>query len=184
MILSDALPRLRRFGRDETASLSVEAVLVVPFLIWAFLGLFMLTDAFRAIHSNTVSTYALGDALSREKDPVNGAYIEGLNQMHALMARAQNGSEMRASMVHFDAGDNRLEVEWSYSTGTKSALTTATLNEISARIPTLANGEAVVVVETWVKYSPWLEYLVGPMDIYEIVVTRPRYAPTVAWTGA
>ena len=173
--------RLRLFGQDETASLSVEAVIVVPFLVWAFLGIFMLTDTFRALHANTVSTYSIGDALSRETEPVSASYIEGLNTLHAVMSRAQTGTQLRATMIHYDGATQSLKMQWSHATTGRTALTQATLSEVSARIPTLANGEAVIVVETWKAYAPTLVSFIGGLNIYDIVVTRPRFAPTVAW---
>lgn len=175
------LPRLRRFRDSETASLSVEAVLVVPFLVWAFLGLFTITDAFRTVHANTISAYTIGDALSRETDFVSPSYIEGLNDMHEIMTRSDGATDLRATLVHYDKNDQRYEVEWSYGTGDRTPLTTGSLSEIESAIPPLVHGEAVVVVETWMPYAPMVDYLVKDMEVYQAVATRPRYAPTIAW---
>lgn len=177
------LPRLRRFRDAEDGVMAVEAVVVIPFLVWSFLALFALTDVYRSQHANTTSSYTIVDALSRETEAVNAAYIEGLNNLHTQMTRARAATKMRATHVWFDGGDNQLEVRWSYGTGELPALTTATLSEISARIPTLSNGESVIVVETWMPYSPIVDYLVEDLNIYKLVVSRPRYAPTIAWAN-
>ena len=41
---------LRRFRADESGSLAIETVLIVPALFWAFIGLFSIFDAYK-MHS-------------------------------------------------------------------------------------------------------------------------------------
>ncbi len=183
MTSSPLFRRLRRFRDAEDGVMSVEAVVVIPFLVWSFLALFALTDVYRSMHANTTSSYTIVDALSRETETVNAAYIEGLNDLHQQMTRARSETQMRATHVWFDGNDNRLEVRWSYGTGDIPSLTTGTLSEISQRIPTLVNGESLVVVETWMPYSPMIDILIDDMDFYKIVLARPRYAPIIAWAN-
>jgi hypothetical protein len=187
MMTQTLMTRLRRIAArlriGETGSLSVEAVLAIPFLLWTILGLFTLTDAFRAIHANTLSTYSLSDMLSRQTEYVTAADIEGLNALHEIVSRADGPTALRASVVYFDGNESRYEVAWSYATGERAALTDATLAEVEASIPTLGDGEAVVLVETWAPYDPLVDFLISDLEISDVVATRPRFAPTVAWSG-
>ncbi len=178
------IPRFaRRYLRSESGSMSLEAILVIPFMVWTYIGLYSVTDAYRTAHENVVSTYAIGDILSRQEDEISPEYLAGLNKMHKIMTRAKSDTDLRVTVVNYNFVRNRYEVQWSYATANKEIRTTDTISEISAKIPTLANGESVVLVETWMKFIPISSFLMGGFEFSDATVTRPRYAPTLAWTG-
>ena len=57
---------LRRFLRDESATIMAEAVLVLPFMLWSYLGLFVYWDSFRVMNKVQKASYTISDMISRE----------------------------------------------------------------------------------------------------------------------
>ena len=55
---------LRRFWKDEGASVALEAVIVTPILAWVFVASFVFFDAFRVYNTSIKATYAVADVLS------------------------------------------------------------------------------------------------------------------------
>ncbi|MBV0912803.1 TadE/TadG family type IV pilus assembly protein [Anianabacter salinae] len=185
MTMSNITSRLRSFARDEDGFHAFEALISVPLILSTIIGLFSVTDAYRSIHQNVVSTYAIGDILSREPDEVSPDFLDGLNELHTLMTRAQTDTSLRITVLHYNYVRNRYEVEWSYAKGgDKVKRTTATLTDALGKIPTLSEGESVTLVETWMVFHPISNFMIGSYEFYDAAVTRPRYSSTLAWTGA
>ena len=82
---------LQRFRRSEEGSISVEAMLLVPILMWAYLGTFVFFDAFRSQSTNLKAAYTIGDTLSRETRHVTPAYLDSLSAMHRFLIDEDNG---------------------------------------------------------------------------------------------
>jgi Flp pilus assembly protein TadG len=86
------LQRLRlsaaRFRDDASGAVAIEGVLAAVGLIWWYAVSFQIIDAFRVRTANTKGAFTVADAISREKDPVNAAYVEGLNKLFAYVTNA------------------------------------------------------------------------------------------------
>lgn len=175
--------KTRRFlGRDDGV-LSVEAVLILPVLLWAYIGLFVLFDAFQAKSVNIKAAATIGDLLSRETNPVNAGYINGLNDVLDILVHSNHPTVMRVSVVRYDGVNDQHILVWSHGTGSKLDLTDATLDEIEPHIPAVQDAGTVIVVETWMAYEPFLNIGVQPMYFENVVVTSPRFAPQLKWLG-
>lgn len=178
------IPRfLRRLCDDERASISVEAILVVPFLVWAFLGVFTIADGFRTLHSNVVSSYSLADGLSRETEPIDAAYLDGLNRLHRILTRTRGETDVRITVLRQNRSGRMPDIEWSHAAGTHQPMTNADLSAVIDQIPELGDGESVIVLETWNGFTPLTSYLLDPLEFHSLVVTRPRFAPQLLWDG-
>lgn len=167
--------KLRRFSFREDGTLLVEAVLVLPMLLWAVFAMFVFWDSYKSINTVQKASYTVSDTISRIQDDIDGTYITGLRNVMNFLLDHQQTTKMRVTSVTWDQVEDRFEVLWSYSPGgAEPALTTPTLQPYANRIPAMADGDTVVVVETAVDYKPAFNVGVNDMTIRQFIVTRPR----------
>ena len=176
-IRSIILRAVRRFTRSEQGSISVEAMLVFPILLWCYLGTFVFFDAFRSQSTNLKAAYTIGDTLSRETGYVTPIYMDSLFSLQKFLVDEDNGiAQLRVSVYRYRASDNTYRVNWSQTRGGAVALTDTLLAQLRTNLPRMPNNEIAILVETWVGYHP--TYSVGLQDFTfnDLVVTRPRFA--------
>ncbi len=174
----------KSFQKDDEGVLSVEAALILPVILWAYIGLFVLFDAFQAKSVNIKAAATIGDLLSREINPVNAEYIAGLNDVLDVLVHSTHPTELRVSVVRYDGVEDTHILVWSHGTGTTLPLTEATMSEIEPHIPAIQDAGTVIVVETRMAYEPFLNIGVRPMVFENVVVTSPRFAPQLKWREA
>ena len=175
------LDALRRFGRDRVGSMVVESVMILPLMIWAFAGTFTIFEAFRIETLNTRTSYTIGDALSRETNEVTPAYIEGLNDVFQAMTQADADTILRVTVVEWDEETQKFILKWSYSTAGKNPITNETLMSIQPHIPSSADAETSIIVETWMQFNPLFIDIIDPIQFAHINITRPRFAAQLPW---
>lgn len=188
-LMSDRLMRpltrfrpLSRFCRDERGSVVAEGVIVLPLLIWAYIGLFVYWDAFRAMNTVQKAGYTLSDVLSRQQTGVTNAYVTGMKELFDYLVQGTDStSTIRVSSVTWSATNERFEVHWSRSSNdlTLPVQTTASIQNYISQIPTMTGGDYVVIVETRVDYEPAFDIGLGDRVFREFIVTRPRFLPCV-----
>lgn len=174
---------LRRFARDETGSVVAEGVIVLPLLIWAFIGLFVYWDAFREMNTVQKAGYTLSDALSREKRGVNNAYVTGMKSLFDyLVGNENNANSIRVTSITRNAATNKFEVHWSRSSNIASLplMTTSRLQNYIAKIPTMAGNDYALIVEVRVPYAPAFDVGLPDQVFDEFIVTRPRFLHCIA----
>ena len=182
---------LRRFRRDEVASMSVEAVLVLPLLLWAFLATYTFFDVYRAKNLALKANYAISDLLSRETNPIDMNYLLGTEKIYKYLTQGDDTSWVRVSVVFCNddcAESNReLKTDWSKATDAIATFNAPdVMQHLEPIIPWIASGERVIIVETGEKYEPpFSQNLtgVGERDFIDIVMTRPRFGPQLCWDG-
>lgn len=172
---------LRRFRRSEEGTLVIEAMLMIPFLMWAYLALYAYWDAYRTMTMTQKAAYTVSDMISREQAPINAAYITGMKNTLDYMMGRDFPSTMRVSSVVYEIDNNEMRIEWSRSTNTmqKPQLTTATLQDLVPHIPAMTDGDTIILVETWVEFEPALHIGLEAQTYKEFIVTRPRFAPRI-----
>lgn len=167
---------LRHFGRDESGVLMAEAVIVLPIMLWAYLALFVYWDAFRSVNTTQKAAYTISDMISREMAPLPTNYITGMRDLMRYLIDSDQTVKMRVTSVTWSDTNARLEVHWSRSPDNAvPVLTTATLQDYAARIPEMAAGDFVTIVETWVSYHPAFNVGMDDEEIKQFIVTRPRF---------
>lgn len=183
---------LRGFRCDDKGSIVLESVIVMPFMLWAYVGLFVYWDAFRSVNTVQKAAYTVSDMISREQSTITPAYLTGMDTlMKRLIGQSQNVS-MRVTSVYCAAelegecndlgGQN--QVHWSVSPGgLMTALTTATLQPLIDQIPAMSDGDFVVIVEVSVGYNPSFNVGLSDLDIRQFIVTRPRFLPRICIQG-
>ena len=180
--MSRFIRRLRhpftRIARREDGSVVAEGVIVLPLLIWAFIGLFVYWDAFREMNTVQKAGYTLSDVLSRQQTGVTNAYVTGMKSLFDYLVGDENKSNaIRVTSVNWSATNKRFEVQWSRTSNALAlpAQTTTTMQGYIAQIPTMAAGDSVVIVEVKVPYTPAFDVGLPPQTFTEFIVTRPRF---------
>jgi len=179
------------FRRDEDASQSVEAVLVIPLLLWAFLASYTFFDVYRAKSLALKANYAISDLISRETGEMNMTYLLGAEQVFEYLTQESPDPWVRVTEVYCEANcadpNRTLKVDWSKATDSLPTFTDAdVMNNLDPIIPLLAQDERVVIVETSIDYEPpFSQNLtgIGERTFVDIVMTRPRFAGFVCWEG-
>lgn len=176
---------LRRFARDEEASVIAEAVLVLPLLLWAYIGLFVYWDCFRSLNTVQKATYTIADMITRERTGITSTYVDGLKEVVDYLIDSDQTARLRVSSIYWSTTNSRYEVHWSRSTeaGVLPALTTTTLQAYAAEIPTLAAGEYLVIVEVQVPYVPAFNVGITNQTFNFFIVTRPRFLMCIPMDG-
>lgn len=168
------------FLRSETGSVSAEAVIMLPIVLWAVMATFVFFDAFRVKTFSQKAAYTVADALSRETNPVTVNYVLGLSGLHDFLARTNNTTMMRVSSIGRDADDGSLLVVWSVPAAGAVALTTPVVNQFMAdTLPDFPWGETIIYVETQIDYEPLFTIGLPNMNFRQAIVTRPRFAPQI-----
>lgn len=171
------LAPLRRFREDQRGSLSVEAVLVLPFLLWAFAGLYTFFDGYRAQNVNLKAAYTISDMLSRETGTIDSDYIDGMNRVYDFLTYSPEDTEIRVTVITYIEGEDRHEIVCSESTGARNEITLANWDIVEDEIPNMPDGDTLIIVETWMTYDPLIDVGVSRKDMTNLIVTRPRFAP-------
>jgi len=176
--------RIRRWLEDTRGTLAVEAVIVLPSLMIAFLALFIFYDAFRMQKVNVSSTYTLSDLISRQVAPVTPAYLEGLHDVFDHISRANHPTSLRISSVYWNVIAEEYQVVWSYATRGGPPLGNARLNEAVDRLPIIPRSDTVILMEARMDYRPPIVQGLGNQTFAHFVVTRPRFAPQIVFQPA
>lgn len=177
--------RLRGFGRDTDAMLSVEAAIMVPLLVFFLATLYTIFDIFRYDATNSKAAYTIGDLLSRETEPVDQAFIDGMKDIFDYMTLANPSSTwLRVSVVRYDGDDEEFKLVWSEGSTGVVSLTPETMDVVEHHIPEMAEEDTVIVVETFMPYVMPMPVGMRDFSYRNVVVTRPRFASQLLWDGA
>lgn len=166
---------------EQRGAVSVEAVLVLPAVIFALLAMFVYFDAFRTQKSNTSVSYTVSDLVSRQITPITPAFVENMHDLFDYLARTRHPTAMRLSSVYYNVVDDEYQVVWSYATRGNTVLSNAELNAAIDRMPLIPRGDTVVLLETRMSYTPPFTVGIGAQIMDHFVVTRPRFAPQIAF---
>lgn len=169
---------------DERGSVSVEAILMTPMLVWGFMGLFVFFEGLRESNINLKASYTISDLLSRETKLIDQNYLDGLNSTYSWITRSPHPVSMRVTVVRYDAAANRHISVWSRGVNGRSNLTQQEVDTyITPSIPIMADAATAIVVETWATYDPLMDIGLSDTEIYNLVVTHPRFSEQLMFAG-
>lgn len=176
-----SLPRL--FRRNENGSLSVEVVLAVPLLVWAITATFVFWDAFKTLNISQKATYTVADMLSRETQVIDANYLIAMHELYDYLASSPGDNALRISVVRMVEDPVTLvksrELVWSQGVGGIAGYTD--LTAIESRLPDMAAGDQLIVVESEQQWSPAFAVGLASYRFREVAISRPRFAPQVVW---
>lgn len=183
MVQSALFARLRRF-RDETdGNVTIEFVLAMPILFWAFMASFVFYDGYRQSTVNLKAAYTIGDLISRETEEINDNYIDSMHNLLTMMVDSASSGDvdLRISVVRWDEDDDRYYVDWSANRGFSEELANANVMELETRLPVMPDNERVILIETNNLFRPLFRVGLDDIDLENFVFTRPRFVSQVVW---
>lgn len=186
-MITRILQKLRHFARDSRGGASLELVIFAPVLFAMLAAAYVYYDAYRQKSININAAYTISDALSRETDAIDAAYLDGLHGMLEFLTNADAQVGLRVTMVRWNKKKNAYRRDWSQTRGPLYPLRNRDLNTtLSAHLPTLLHNERVIVVETSAIHTPLFTVpgLSGDQELYNFAFTRPRFAPKLEWAGS
>ena len=184
---ADCRDQIRKFAHDTSGTITVEAVLILPILIWAYAGMFSFFNAYRAQNVNLRAAYTLSDLVTRKVDPMNVNYLNGLNTIYDFLISAPHPTWIRVTEISWSADEDRFNVIWSQATKGRTGWTTTSLNdERGDELPILADKTHAIIVEASTYYTPFFSssrfnMLMDPVNFDNFIVTSLRTVPAVCW---
>jgi Flp pilus assembly protein TadG len=184
---------VRRFLKDESGVLLAEALILMPILIWGFLALVVYWDLFRVMNVSQKAAYSIADLLSRQGVVTEG-FIDGQEDILEFLTPGADASRLRITSLQMNEGPNNpanpvfdgnddfcLVFSRSSNDVLSPPYTQSELKALAPQIPNMNDLESIVLVETWVDYSP--DFDTGVLNaaegvaaetFYQFIVTRPR----------
>jgi len=184
-ILKPIAAAARRFPHEDKGTVLVETVIVLPALLWAFLGTYVFFDAFSAQNTSQRAAYTVSDLISRQTKVLTATDIEGMNKVFDFIndtSFTKATTHIRVTDLYYDYKQNRFRVNWSDATRGNQALTSADLNALASKLPMPANGDTEILVETWMSYKPAFNVGIDARTFTNFIVTRPRLSPDVSYS--
>lgn len=178
------LSLLRQFRADTRGSVSVEFVMVMPFLFLAFMATYIYFDGFRQSAQNLKAAYSIGDMISRETEAINDTYVDSMQEVLRLMTRSDTPIKLRVTVVRWDEEDDRYYAIWSENRGYDAPRGNSDMAEIEDLLPVMPDGERVILIETHATYQPVFDIGMGDQDLDNFVFTRPRFVNQVKWSDS
>lgn len=170
--------RLRAFCADSEGTVAVEAAVIFPMVMWAFLAMFVYFEGYRQTAINHKAANTIADMLSRETASITPGYVDNTKELFDLLAQANGNTRVRLSVIKWDKRKNAFRVNWSKTKGSGIVpLTHSDLVPMKASLPTVPNQERMVLVETWSTYKPLFRIGMSDTEISTFVFTRLRFAP-------
>lgn len=180
---------LRRFWRDESGSAILEAMMFIPLLAAAWVGVFVFWDGFSSKAALQRATHAAADMLAREMVPVDTTTLAGLDAgMELVVPGRFNVTSRFTAFRRTGPNDADVAVVWSHSPGALlPAMTDAQLQSRAATLPALTVGSHALIVDTTMNYAapmniPLVTYTV-PSSFSDWVVLRPYYVAKLCQAG-
>ena len=164
---------LKKFKDDESASLTMEFVLILPVLVTWFIGSIMFFDAYNSKATAQRTAHTIADIISRETTTNNSKIDTLLVLQNRMLPRSSVGT-VRVSSIQRDlAGD--LALLWTYSTdGVAAPLELADIP--LSNIPLLGNGQSILLVDTQVPFTPIAEWVgFTATEWFNRVAIAPRF---------
>ncbi len=178
---------LRRLRRDERGIAAFETILLMPILMWGYVAMFVMFDAYKVQTDGLRVTYSVADAMSRELDPINQSYLDSMVRVSNFMTRSPQGITQRVSIVCFSDTLDQYRIAWSKTTGPNAASYAAhqhvDIDQLSDQLPSMPSGDQAILIETFMKYRPLWNIGISEMTFDYFVVTRPRFTNQVRWDG-
>ena len=176
----------KSFCRNEKGSLSIEAVLAVPLLVWAITATFVFWDAFKTLNISQKATYTVADMLSRETQDITPAYMTAMHEIFDYLAESDGDNALRVSVVTLtqdpDTEEESLELVWSEGVGGIDGYDD--LSVLEERIPDMAVGDQMIIVESEQEWAPAFSVGLASYRFREVALARPRFAPQLVWDAS
>ncbi|SIO57393.1 hypothetical protein SAMN05444722_3723 [Rhodovulum sp. ES.010] len=178
-----------RFTLDTRGSMVAELVLVMPFLIWAILGIIVFFYGFQLRTLNVTGSNTIADLISRQREgPIPADDFENMDEVFGFLTDTPDAlSRIRVTLVKCSANcdpddsGRELDIVWSCPTDDLLPMTETDLSStFEAQVPLMPQTERVILVETEVIFNPPFAYAMAPQTMRSFIATRPRFVNGLA----
>ncbi|WP_299349718.1 pilus assembly protein [uncultured Shimia sp.] len=180
-IIRSVLKTARRFSKETDGTVSVEAVIVLPMLLWAFIAMWVFFDAYKTRSETEKAAFVVSDMLARETGAINETFMVSAKNLFDILADSDSESGLRTSVISYRGKRDIYVLEWSNAQGNISALSSSSIAEIATDLPEMVDGETLILVETISTYEPSLNVGLGDLTMKTFIFARPRFAPQLVW---
>jgi hypothetical protein len=173
--------RFRNTKSDEEGATTVEFLLVMPLVVFWFAGTFTFFDAYSEWTRSVKATYTVADVMSRQFE-MEENYEDDMNSLFAsIMGENSNNTYVRISSI--ERTDDAYHIDWTCASGMHSGYIND--DEIpTALIPNILNGEAVIIVESYMDFVPFQDYIgLTAKTLTKKVVISPRFTSKLERDG-
>lgn len=164
---------LARTARNEDGATTVEFMIVMPLIVFWFAGSFTFFDAYSTWTRSVKATYTVADVMSRQI-AMTEDYEDDMNSLFAsIMGEDSNDTYLVLSSIQKE--DDEFEIDWTEASGLHTGL--ANDDEIPTEIiPNILNGEAVILVQTYMDFVPFQDYVgISATQLSKSVAISPRF---------
>ncbi len=184
MFMSRVISLFSRFRKDTSGVITVEMVITMPLLIWALAATYDYFEIHRHRAVREKATYTVADMFSREQAPVTESYMDGARDLFNAMTNDDNPAQIRVSVVVYDEDDDEYSVVWSRvrGAGELAALTNPDVRSGDVPLPTMIDGQQIVVVNSLSIYNPAFNVGLGSnMRVETSQFMNLRFAPQLCF---
>ena len=170
-----------RFAREEKGAAHIEAMIMIPLMFGVMMTSMSMLDLLRQHGAHQKAAFTIGDMVSRETLPLDQEYLVGTHHLLNTLTRTPQDSSVRLTVVRYNLKNDKMQIDWSKSTGAYTPLTNDDVRDWTDRLPHMINNERMIIVETAARWESPLNIGLGRQVIDNFVFTRPRYSPQVLW---
>ena len=178
---SNITKRLRAFRDDQKGSVAIEAVILVPIMIWAYLAMFTIFDSYRQYTAQQKAVYTISDLISRQWEPLDADLIDGAHDLFESLTRSTQETGMRVTVAKYDLTLQEYQVIWSRTRGGMIGLQSQDIADWTNRLPVMPQDDQIIIVETTSAFTPVFNIGLDNQTVNNFVFTRPRYAKQVCF---
>lgn len=170
---------------SEDGFAATEFALLVPILLALFLGGVSAFDANRASASITRASAVMVDLATRQTlidDDQRDIFFDTVESIAGRYAESADFHIVMSSVINpaDDEDDDVLVLDWSEATQSNLVLTDDDLDDLD--LPTIPNGDSVILVTVGATHSPLIGWeVVRDWNIVRTAVRRPRFSSSVTY---
>lgn len=190
MYIFDIKRALRRFRKSEQGTVTLETVIMLPFLFGLLIFGYQFFDMFHFKSVREKATYTIADMLSRETSIVDATYIDNTKVLFDTITGDNGNNQIRTSVVRFHDRDapevDEIELRWSEvrGTGDLQGLSPDDVRTAFDVFPTMTDGQDLIMVETRSIYDANLPFGVAKdTPITTNMFMTLRFASQLCFTG-
>ncbi len=165
----------KNFRSDERGTITIEFVVVLPLLLFLFIGTIVFFDAYKSRALADSAAYTIADIVSRKEKIDVDALNELLVLQAALLPKTSDDRWMRFTSIVYDADEDSYSVVWSKTSG--AIETVLEDDDIPLeKLPLMYDSETVILVDSYVPYVPIADWVGISAKTFETrVAISPRF---------
>lgn len=165
---------VRRFAAECRGTSGIEFALIAPILLLLLLGGTTVFTLVRDSRTAERATYTVSDLLSRSTTKPD------LKASHALFLAITRhaAADVRFRVTSVKKVKDKMVIDWSRAQAPQAPL--ADLAPLSAKLPVVADGDSILLVETSLTSRPLFSYLgLTNQTFAYLSANRPRFVPAL-----